>query len=454
MIMDNLEEYNKKRDFSKTKEPHGSKGKRKGSSFVVQHHYARREHYDLRLEWQGVMKSFAVPRGPSFDPKDKRLAVKVEDHPISYNKFEGTIPKGEYGAGTVILWDNGTWRPLEKDVDFKRGPIKFELSGKRLKGIWNLVKLKDDDNWILIKERDEYAGKVDITKFKTSIKSGKTREEMEDVSSVVLTSPEKIIYPKDKITKEEIFLYYKKVLPRMLPYIENRLISTIRCPGGLSKEKFFMKHLNTTSKNLGKKRMIDKDGAYKDYFYIKNSFGLLEEVQMNSFEFHIWGSRQDDVKHPDMIVFDLDPDIGLSLEKVRQGVKNLKSILDKLGLKSFLKTSGGKGYHVVVPFRFKSFKEAETISSEVVHIMIEKWPDRYTVNMRKEARRGKIFLDYYRNKRGATSVAPYSVRLRDGAGISMPIKWGDLERIKPNEITIKTIDKYLKRKDPWEQFWD
>lgn len=135
--MTNLRDYNKKRDFTKTDEPKGkvSKSKRKKLKFVIQHHMARREHYDLRLEYNGVYISFAVPKGPSFNTKDRRLAVKVEDHPLSYGNFEGVIPKGEYGGGTVMLFDKGYWRPLrDEKIDFENGPVKFFLEGKRFKG--------------------------------------------------------------------------------------------------------------------------------------------------------------------------------------------------------------------------------------------------------------------------------------------------------------------------------
>ena len=132
-----LKEYNQKRDFNKTSEPRGKREKgKKRLRFVVQHHIARKDHYDFRLEWGGVLKSWAVPKGPSYNPKNKRLAVMVEDHPLSYRDFEGVIPKGEYGAGVVILWDYGTWELVDgKRLDLKKGLIKFKLHGKRLKGL-------------------------------------------------------------------------------------------------------------------------------------------------------------------------------------------------------------------------------------------------------------------------------------------------------------------------------
>ena len=150
---DKFKIYNDKRDFKKTKEPIGKKEKKsKKLKFVVQHHMARREHYDFRLEFEGTLKSWAIPKGPSYNPKDKRLAIHVEDHPMSYRNFEGTIPKGQYGGGTVMVWDEGYWEPLDNPKkDFKNGSIKFKLNGKRLKGIWNLVHFKED-NWLFFKK--------------------------------------------------------------------------------------------------------------------------------------------------------------------------------------------------------------------------------------------------------------------------------------------------------------
>ncbi len=458
--MSDLKEYNKKRDFKKTKEPYGNKnsGKSKKLKYIIQHHMARREHYDLRLEYNGVFISFAVPKGPSFNPKDKRLAVKVEDHPLSYGNFEGTIPKGEYGGGTVMLWDKGTWEPHFKP-DFKKGPIKFSINGERIKGDYTLVKFKDD-NWLLIKEKDEFVSNVKITKFKTSIKTDRTMDEIsnnekkEDLDDIEITHPNKVIIPKGKITKENIINYYKLVAKRMFPFLENRLISTIRCPDGINGEVFYMKHLNTDSKNIGKKLVKDKENQSKDYYYIKNATGLIEEVQMNSYEFHIWGCKQNSSNKPDLLVFDFDPDEKLSLKKLRDGVKDLKKVLDKLKLKAYLKTSGGKGYHVFVPLKTTSWDKTEKIASDISELMVSNNPSKYTTNMRKEKREGKIFIDYFRNKKGATSVCPYSIRLKDNAPVSCPISWKELDLIKPQSITIKNVQERLKKKDAWANFFN
>src|SRR5215207_5499505 len=158
-----LQEYKRKRDFKKTSEPAGRVEKEKGNSFVIQKHAATRLHYDFRLEMEGVLRSWAVPKGPSLDPGEKRLAVHVEDHPLDYGGFEGTIPKGEYGGGTVMLWDRGTWEPLDDPQQgLKKGRLHFRLNGKRLKGGWALIRMpprgkEKRENWLLVKERDEFA---------------------------------------------------------------------------------------------------------------------------------------------------------------------------------------------------------------------------------------------------------------------------------------------------------
>src|ERR1044072_1189367 len=160
--MAKLGTYWKKRDFGKTAEPRGKAGRTKGFSYVIQKHDATRLHYDLRLELDGVMMSWAVTRGPSLVPGDKRLAIHVEDHPIEYNKFEGVIPEGEYGGGTVMIWDRGTWAPVDPDVDaaLAKGELKFRLDGEKLRGEWVLVRMgkrrgETRNPWLLIKHRDE-----------------------------------------------------------------------------------------------------------------------------------------------------------------------------------------------------------------------------------------------------------------------------------------------------------
>lgn len=196
MAADRLETYRAKRDFTQTSEPdgarHGVNAPRKGKAhgYLIQKHEARNLHFDFRLEHDGVLKSWAIPRGPSMDPGDKRLAVRTEDHPVEYGTFEGSIPKGHYGGGPVMLWDEGTWEPLEDaEEGFKEGKLKFVVHGKRLQGAFALVRLRSDtgrkqgkENWLLIKEKDEFArpgeGGSLVESQLTSVRSEREMEEI------------------------------------------------------------------------------------------------------------------------------------------------------------------------------------------------------------------------------------------------------------------------------------
>ncbi len=193
-----LAEYRRKRDFTRTREPAGgASARRTRLAFVIQKHAASHLHFDLRLELDGVMKSWAVPKGPSLDPTVKRLAMQVEDHPIEYNTFEGTIPQGEYGGGTVMLWDRGTYTSVEEEPDpeaalrrgYERGDFKFELAGKRLRGSWVLVRTRRGDErrpqWLLIKHRDQYAeeGADIVADVTTSVTTRRTIEQIANARS-------------------------------------------------------------------------------------------------------------------------------------------------------------------------------------------------------------------------------------------------------------------------------
>lgn len=802
MAENKLKKYNEKRDFSKTGEPRGRTARKKSKNlkFCVQRHAARSDHFDLRLELGGVALSWAVPKGPSFCTADKRLAMRVEDHPLDYMSFEGTIPKGEYGGGTVMLWDEGEWLPkLDPKKGLRDGSLKFTLDGARLKGDWALVRMKseeDSEPWLLIKERDEFAKKsAGISRYTRGVRSGKsmseisrvggenpfdkvevmlakptdelplgkdwiyelkydghrtvafcaggkaalytrngrdctktfsaaaiavekaldgraavldgemivanesgisdfgalqayarskdkkglsyvvfdllaldgkdlrplplserkkklealiknapstlvysthtdkitksglealksrgiegiiakrasskyssnrngdwqklkfrgsrefvvggytlgdagelksllvgyyedgglkfvgrvgtglsdaTRRELKKtldeigkktppfsavpkdyeeravwvqpklaaevdfaeitssgllrqasfkglrydkppkeidgehtsasakadkrltsektekrrssavngkkssaatVMGIEITHPTKVTFPEKGVTKLALAEYYAAVLTRMLPYVKDRLISLLCCPSGVDGEKFFRRHLEGDFKGIG--RVPDEDG--EEFFYIKNEKGLISLVQYNAVEFHVWASKKSSPHRPDVMVFDLDPDEGLSLACVRRGVRDLKRILDGLGLKSFLKTSGGKGYHVAVPFKSgvdgRKFRD---FSKRVAELMESTYPDRYTSNMTKAARRGKIYIDWQRNTAGSTSAAPYTVRARSSAAVSMPISWNELGRVAPDSISMRAAVGRLSKPDPWADFF-
>jgi len=262
------------------------------------------------------------------------------------------------------------------------------------------------------------------------------------------------MYGAAGVTKEEVAAYYDKVYERMQPYVTKRITSLLRCPESISGECFYQKHVENPGKGVEIIAIEEKNGDQENYVYIKDVTGIISAVQMGTLEFHVWGSRMPQIERPDMMVFDLDPSEGMDIETVRQGVRDMKKILDELSLTSFLKTSGGKGYHVVVPLNAESDWEAvRGFAKLCAQAMEERWPDRYTSNMSKEKRRGKIYIDWVRNGRGATSVAPYSLRARNGAPVSIPIFWEELDVVVPDGIKIKDALERLKGEDPWEGFF-
>ncbi|MBR6779222.1 MAG: non-homologous end-joining DNA ligase [Clostridia bacterium] len=272
----------------------------------------------------------------------------------------------------------------------------------------------------------------------------------DSVAGVEISSPEKILYPKDKITKLDVAKYYEKVAPLMLPYLNKRLLSVIRCHQGIGDACFYKKH--PTTENEYVKSFLDGDD---EYFYVSNKKELVYQAQMGTIEFHTWGSQIPKIEKPNVMVFDLDPDEKLPIEKLREGVKLLKNVLDKLDLMSFLKTSGGKGYHIVVPFsNSKNWDSFNNFAKKLASFLESNYPNVFTSNIRKSERGGKIFVDWLRNSKGATCIAPYSLRSRDGATISMPISWRDLDKILPNEVNIKNYTKYIKQNDPWQEFFN
>ncbi|HQC82723.1 MAG TPA: DNA ligase D, partial [Bacillota bacterium] len=274
------------------------------------------------------------------------------------------------------------------------------------------------------------------------------------IEGVKITNPGKILFEDPVITKGDVVRYYEQAAERMLPYVSNRILSIVRCPKGISQTCFYKKHPGPSNKGIVTIPVTSDEGKSEEYFFIKDKLGLIYEAQMGTLEFHVWGSKVDEIEYPDMMVFDLDPDEGMDLSMVRQGVRDLKGILDELSLVAFLKTSGGKGYHIVVPFNpAVTWDVFNDFARRVAEIMEKKWPDRYTSNVRKAKRAGRIFIDWIRNGRGATSIAPYSLRARKGAKVSMPIDWDELDEVAPDGVDMAGALKRIRGHDPWKDFF-
>jgi bifunctional non-homologous end joining protein LigD len=859
-----LDLYRAKRDFSLTKEPQGGRAQKAGKdaaiggAFVVHKHAARRLHYDLRLEHDGVLWSWAVTRGPSLDPDEKRLAVHVEDHPLEYGAFEGTIPEGQYGAGSVIIWDEGIWAP-EGDPAFgmAKGHLSFMLKGHKLAGQWHLVRLKPRkgekrDNWLLIKVDDAAAqsdediletapdsvksglsveavgrgeapaakvwartkrpgtdktssaapgdknagkkpaktgrakrtvadplptfvepclatlqdkppageswlhevkfdgyrlqariedgkatfltrsgldwtdrfgatlakalralpcdtalidgevvamGENGVSSFsalQAALSDGKTgqlvffgfdllyldgedlrpepllarKERLEhlfqaagtesalrysehfvepgqtmlrhacrmglegviskradvpyrsgrgrdwikskctlrqefviagyvpskgsgrELGSVVaayhehdrlrpagrvgtgftrksaaalkdrldrikaassalegaagrergvvwvrpelvaeiefrawtasktlrhasylglredkpadevvaetpaeaekaqskakpadaadaaaakpankakakakakgktsdlpsttvkLSNPTKPLWPDVGLTKQGLLEYYATVWPLMQPFIVDRPLSLLRAPNGVEGHTFFQKHAGP---GMNEAVHLKKDVDGEELLFIRDFDGLAALVQLGTVEIHLWGATVDAVETPDQMIFDLDPDAGVSIEAVREGARIVRDRLAGIGFDSVVKTSGGKGFHVVVPLKPKAdWARVKTFARDFAKALEQSEPKRYTATLSKNARKGRIFIDYLRNGRGATAIAPYSPRARPAASIAMPIEWTDLDEAMPNAMTAKAVIADGQPDAVWRDFW-
>lgn len=885
-----LADYRRKRRFDKTTEPPAEIGKRKSWSYVVQKHDASHLHYDFRLELDGVLKSWAVPKGPSLDPTVKRLAVEVEDHPVAYGSFEGTIPQGEYGGGTVLLWDRGTWAPTgDPEEGLRDGKLKFQLNGKKLQGGWTLVRTRrhqsssDKPQWLLIKEKDDqaksmdqgdilvdqplsvaskrdlaaiaaaegvdaehedaeddsnaeetakppatssrkgtkqsknpakskqgkrtkiprpeeidvqlatlvdrapegdewcheikfdgyriichidrgkvhfitrnhhdwtsrlpelaeqvnhlkcdqaildgevvvmqedgttdfqslqnafrdhrtdqlkycifdllfldgqdltgdplrerkqalqtlmktaskqrslqfsepvigsgdvfmehacqlhlegiickrldqpyrpgrgadwlkvkclhqeefviggftnpagsragfgallvgyyddqqqlhYAGKVGTGFSAVQLKelfsqmksleqetspftdlqrkvgdarsahwiqpklvgqikfSGKTRDmrlrhasfqglredkpprevsreepvaveevlmkddskassttkakksasqsaaktsprkkatsptgpkkaaskasggydsQSETFAGVRLTHPDKIVYPDGQLTKLDLAQYYQAVAEWILPQLVHRPVVLLRCPDGAAKQCFYQKHPGPGTPEMLRQIPIEESGTTKNYLVVDDVEGLLSLVQLGSLEVHTWGSSEAQLERPDRLIFDLDPNEKVPWSKVVAAARQIRDFLEDLGLKSFVKTTGGKGLHLVLPIeRRHDWDDAKEFCKSVAEAIVTADPSSYTSNLSKAARTEKIFIDYLRNSRGATAVAAYSTRAKANGTVSMPLEWDELStKITSDHFTIKNaMERLTKLKlDPWRE---
>jgi bifunctional non-homologous end joining protein LigD len=274
--------------------------------------------------------------------------------------------------------------------------------------------------------------------------------------NAILSNPEKILYPEIAITKLDIAHYYQKVQDWLLPYIIQRFLTVRRCPQGRHKKCFYQRHLQGTVENIYSYTGHAKNKS-ETYLYIKDKWGLMALVQLGVLEIHPWGCRIDAVEKPDIITFDLDPAPNVEWKKVIDAAFCIKENLAKLKLICFVKTTGGKGLHIVIPIRRQyTWDEVKIFAQSFVNYMVALNPALYIAQLRKSQRIGKIFIDYLRNQRGASAIAPYSTRAKENAPIATPLAWEELSvRIKSDSFTIKTLPKRLARlqQDPWAEFF-
>jgi bifunctional non-homologous end joining protein LigD len=511
-----LAEYDAKRDFARTPEPAGD-GETTAATlgglprFVVQRHRARATHYDFRLEMDGVLASWAVPKGPTLDPTIRRLAVHVEDHPVEYVDFEGVIPHGEYGGGDVIVWDRGWWELID-DVDpveaVAGGELHFDLHGDKLVGRFVLVRTGRGENggrrradqreqWLLLHKRDDFAQKGwDPEDHPRSVKSGRTNDEVaahpdarwysdrpaaeaEEVEPTVdpdalaaldelgregewevdgevlrLTNLDKVLFPKAKgspaFTKRDLIRHYASVARPMLPYLVARPVNTKRFPNGVAERGFWQKKVPAHAPEWVTQWHND-DAAPKEtqeYVVVDRVATLVWLANYGVVELHPWTSRVTDAHEPTWAYIDIDPGTATSFDDVVTIARLYHAALDHLGLEGRPKVTGQRGLQIWVPVRpGYTFDDTRDWIEALSRAVAANVPDLVSWEWVKKDRGGKARLDYTQNAIGHTLVAPFSVRGRPGAPVSVPIGWDELDDadLTPDRWTIATIGERLAR---------
>ena len=512
---DRLATYQAKRDFARTPEPAGAtkqpvkaqtdEASHQGQPlrFVVQRHRARRRHYDLRFEMDGVLASWAVPNGPTLDPKARRLAVHVEDHPIEYIDFEGVIPHGEYGGGDVIVWDAGTWEPYETDdpVDaVAAGELHADVRGQKLKGKFVLIRTgrsRDEQNqWLLIHNDDDYAVTGwDAENYPRSVLTGRTNDEVKadpdrmwlsdrpaaqasvelrprpvpaaDEAEIQaldhlgqqgtwevfgrqlrLTNLDKELFParngEPSVTKRELIRYSAQIAPVVLPYLAGRPLNMNRFPGGAAKPGFWNKQLPDHAPGW-LPRWQDpgaKPGHTTTYLVIDEPAALIWAANYGALEWHAWTSRTVEPDSPTYALIDIDPGTATSWEEVLVLARLHRTALEHLRVHAQPKVTGRRGIQIWIPVTGGlSYRDTRTWVEQLSKTVGAVVPDLISWKWDVRERSGRARLDYTQNVSNKTLVAPYSPRAAAGAPVSAPIAWEELDdpALRPDSFTIRTI---------------
>jgi bifunctional non-homologous end joining protein LigD len=441
-------------------------------------------HYDFRLEMDGVLASWAVPKGPSLDPKVKRLAVHVEDHPIEYFDFEGVIPAGEYGGGDVIVWDWGTYEPVYTDDPVKAvadGELHIDLSGEKLHGRFVLIRRGKDrsgkEQWLMFhKQDDDAVSGWDAEQFPQSVRSGRTNDEVRaqpdalwrsdspaalanidfsttrsdiaaldalgtkgawefDGVTIQLTNLDKVLFPgrtkrEKPLTKRDLIRYYAMVAPVMVPYLEGRPLNMHRFPNGVDKPGFWHKAAPAhTPEWITQWRYDDAgEGETECYIVADRPATLAWLANYGAIELHAWTSRIPDVHRPTYAMIDVDPGEKTTWEQVLTLTRLYQAALDHMKLRALPKFTGQRGIQIWVPIEpGPTFEDTRTWVEALSRLVGGAEPELVSWKWEKRARGGLARLDYTQNAINKTLVAPYSVRPAPGAPVSMPISWRELD---------------------------
>jgi bifunctional non-homologous end joining protein LigD len=468
--------------------------------FVVQRHRARRPHYDLRLELDGVLVSWAVPKGPTLDPSARQLAVHVDDHPLEYVDFEGVIPRGTYGGGDVVVWDAGTWQPAGNGAPgaaIKRGELHFDLHGEKLAGRFVLVR-RDDTNWLLIHKNDDAAlPGWNPDDHPRSVRSGRTNDEVaaapaalwqsgvpaaeaavglarapapgwrvgEDELAALdaidregrwriagheltVTNLDKPLFPgrggEPPVTKRELIRYHAVIAPSMLPYLVGRPVNMHRYPDGAGRPGFWQKEVPVHAPAWLQRwhNAEAEPGESECYAVPDGAPALVWLANFGALELHPWTSALPDVHQPTWALIDVDPGDRSTFADVLVLARLYRTALEHLDVKAAAKVTGKRGVQIWVPIRCGyTFAETRAWVEKISRAIGRTVPDLVSWEWRKDRRRGLARLDYTQNAINKTLVAPFSARPAPGAPVSVPIAWDELDDpdLQPDRWTLRTV---------------
>ncbi len=476
---------------------HGTEAPEPGRRFVVQRHRATRLHYDLRLEAAGVLLSWAVPKGPTLDPDVRRMAVHVEDHPLEYFDFEGVIPAGEYGGGDVIVWDWGTWDLAGADDPLDAvaaGDLHFDLHGDKLSGRFALVRRgrpSDREQWLLIHKHDDSAvSGWDAEDHPTSVKTGRTNDEVKSapaatwVSDAFWTGPtdeelaaldalpgsggrwqlgeytlkvtnlDKVLIPPGDgsraVTKRDIIHHYASLAPALLAYVHDRPINLRRFPDGIDARGFWHKARPDHAPDfVGSWHNADADpGETEVYSVLDNPGAIAWAANFGAIELHPWTSTAEHPHRPTWALIDIDPGTAIGFDDVVLLAQLHRTALDQLGVEACAKVTGSRGIQIWIPVEPRySFDETRAWVERLSRLVGASVPELVSWEWDTSKREGLARLDYTQNAINKTLVAPFSLRARPGAPVSVPIRWDELDdpELRSDSWTIATVADRIRR---------
>lgn len=501
-----LARYQRMRDFDKTSEPSGGDlvttpedGQRR---FVVQRHRATRLHYDLRFEIDGVLVSWAVPKGPTLDPDVRRLAVHVEDHPVEYIDFEGVIPAKEYGGGDVIVWDAGTWEPTKTDdpaAEVRGGELHAVMHGSKLRGHVVLIRTGapgEKEQWLFLHKHDEHAvAGWDAEDHPRSVLTGRTNEEVkadpdrlwrsdlpaaqasvelkvevpepldaEELTALDalgaqgswdvfgrrlrLTNLDKVLFParegEEPVTKRDLIRYAATIAPTLLPHLAGRALNMNRFPEGVGAKGFWHKALPGHAPTwLGRwDNPSAGPGETRTYLVVDEAAALVWAANFGALEWHPWTSPTDAPDRPSYVMFDLDPGQETTWEDVLVLARLHRTAFEHLGVRAYPKVTGKRGIQIWVPIqRGPTFADTRAWAEKVSRSVGAVVPELVSWKWGVRERGGLARLDYTQNAVNKTLVAPYSPRPAAGAPVSVPIGWDELDGpdLRPDRWTVRTV---------------